>query len=96
MAAKRRANKFMFEALGKYVLVERVKAETETAGGIILPENSGETPEEGYILSIGNEVTDLQVGDMVLVPAVGQRAVNLDGKNVVIMLEEEVMVRMVN
>ena len=95
MVEKRRASRFMFEALGKYVLVERAPAETETAGGIILPENAGGTPEEGYILSVGSEVTDLKVGDTVLVPAVGQRGVDLGGRKVVIMLEEEVMVRMV-
>jgi len=85
----------MFEALGKYVLVERVAAETESAGGIILPENAAGTPEEGYILSVGSEVTKVEVDDCVLVPAVGQRAVDLGGKKVVIMLEDEIMVRMV-
>lgn len=86
----------MFEALGKYVLVERVAAELKTAGGIIIPEKAAGTPEEGYILSVGSEVTSINIGDQVLVPVNAGRPAELGGRKVVILLEEEVMVRMVD
>ncbi|GAB0137709.1 mitochondrial chaperonin Cpn10 homeolog b [Epichloe bromicola] len=62
------------------VLVQRIKAETKTAGGIFLPESSVEKLNEGKVLAVGPGALDkkgnrmpmgVAIGDRVLIPSVG-------------------------
>ena len=82
------------------VLVRRVEEETMTAGGIVLPGSATEKPTEGEILAAGKgkilengEVRpmDVKVGDKVLFGQYSGQAVKVDGEELLMMREEDIM-----
>lgn len=73
------------------VLVERIEAESKTVGGIIIPDNAKEKPVEGLVISIGNKVESLKVGDKVLFAKFGGSEIKFDGKNYLIMKEADIL-----
>ena len=89
-----------FRPLHDRVLVERVEQEDKTAGGIILPDTAQEKPMEGLIKSIGGgakaedgSVTPLDVkkGDRVLFGKWSGTEVKVDGVDLLIMKESDIM-----
>jgi chaperonin GroES len=86
--------------LNDKVLIERAKAEDKTKGGIILPDASKEKPKEGKIVAVGQgrlsdsgERINFQVkaGDRVLFKSYAGTDVKLDGKEYILMSEEEIL-----
>ena len=86
--------------LSDKVLVERLEAETKTAGGIVLPDSAKEKPQRGKIISAGSgkllddgSRSELQVkkGDEVLFTSYAGSEVKLDGKEYLIMDESDIM-----
>ena len=86
--------------LSDKVLVERLEAETMTAGGIVLPESAKEKPQRGKVISLGDgKLLDdgsrnkLQVkkGDEVLFTSYAGAEVKLDGSEYLIMDESDIM-----
>lgn len=82
------------------VLVERVEEEKKTAGGIIIPDNNKEKPQEGKVVSVGQghrkddgTFTDLSVkaGDRILFGKYAGNEVKLDGKDYLIMKEDDIL-----
>ncbi len=82
------------------VLVKRLESEAKTAGGIILPDTAQEKPSEGEVLAVGNgtkaddgKVTalDVKVGDKILFGKWSGTEVKLDGEDLLIMQEKDVM-----
>ena len=82
------------------VLVERVEAETKTAGGIIIPDTAKEKPSEGKIIAVGNGSKDengkvipldVKVGDKVLFAKWGGTEIKIDGKDLLIMKESDIL-----
>ena len=82
------------------VLVRRIDAEEKTAGGIIIPDTAREKPQQGQILAAGpggrDEAgklipIDLKVGDKVLFGKWSGTEVKLDGEDLLIMKESDVM-----
>ncbi|MEY3263829.1 MAG: hypothetical protein RL717_1306 [Pseudomonadota bacterium] len=82
------------------VIVERSEQETKTASGIVLPEASAEKPDQGKVLAIGNgkilddgkvRPLDVKVGDTVLFGKYSGQTVKIDGKEVLVMREEDIM-----
>jgi chaperonin GroES len=89
-----------FRPLHDRVLVRRIEAEEKTAGGIIIPDNAKEKPSEGEVVAIGNgsraedgTVTPLDVkpGDRVLFGKWSGTEVKLDGEDLLIMKESDIM-----
>jgi len=90
------AEKTKIEPLGARVLVLPVEGETQTAGGVLLPETAKEKPQQGTIEAIGNSeemTTDLKVGDLVLFPKYTGTEIKYDGKTYLLMNEEDVLAR---
>ena len=90
------ADKVKIEPLGARVLVLRVEGETQTAGGVLLPETAKEKPQQGTVDAIGtseDRTTDLKVGDLVLFPKYTGTEVKYDGKTYLLMSEEDVLAR---
>ena len=59
------------EPLGARVVILPVEGESQTPGGILLPETAKEKPQQGIIKAVGSEdemMTDLKIGDRVLFP----------------------------
>ncbi|MCA8912381.1 MAG: co-chaperone GroES [Planctomycetes bacterium] len=86
--------------LNDKVLIERAKAEDKTKGGIILPDSSKEKPKEGVIVAVGQgRITDqgervafqVKKGDRVLFKSYAGTDVKIDGKDYILMSEEEIL-----
>jgi chaperonin GroES len=82
------------------VIVERLEEERTSAGGIIIPDSATEKPIQGKIVAVGKgkilesgEVRplDLKIGDKVLFGKYGGTEVKIDGKDLLVMREEDVM-----
>ena len=82
------------------VLVEPLDAEEKTAGGIIIPDTAQEKPQEGEIVSVGpgargddNELIplDVKAGDRVLFGKWSGTEVKIDGEELLIMKESDIM-----
>ena len=89
-----------FKPLHDRVLVERVEAEEKTAGGIIIPDNAKEKPQQGTIVSAGpGKASDsgtiikmtVKKGDTVLYGKYSGTEVSLDGGDFVIMRESDIL-----
>ena len=89
-----------FRPLHDRVLVRRIEAEEKTAGGIIIPDSAKEKPSEGEIVAVGSgtraedgKVTplDVQVGNRVLFGKWSGTEVKLDGEDLLIMKESDIM-----
>ncbi len=82
------------------VLVERIEAESKTAGGIIIPDTAQEKPAEAKVISVGaglrNEAgerisLDVKSGDRILFAKWGGTEVKVDGKELVILKESDIL-----
>jgi len=86
--------------LGDKVLVERLEAESKTAGGIVLPDTAKEKPQRGKVVNVGagkmlenGTRQDVQVkkGDTVLFTSYAGTEIKIDGKEYLIMDESDIM-----
>jgi chaperonin GroES len=86
--------------LGDKVLVERLEAESKTAGGIVLPDTAKEKPQRGKVVNVGagkmlenGTRQDVQVkkGDLVLFTSYAGTEIKIDGKEYLIMDESDIM-----
>lgn len=89
-----------FRPLGDRVLVRRVEEATKTAGGIIIPDTATEKPQEGEVLAVGNGAIgddnervalDVKVGDKILFGKWGGSEVKIDGEDLLIMKESDIL-----
>jgi chaperonin GroES len=86
--------------LGDKILVKRVEAETKTKSGIVLPDSAKEKPKRGKVVAIGSgkrldngELSTFSVkkGDEVIFTSYAGTEVKLDGEEVLIMSEDDVL-----
>jgi chaperonin GroES len=89
-----------FRPLHDRVVVRRVDAEEKTAGGIIIPDTAKEKPQQGEIIAAGPgardesgklQPLDVKVGDRVLFGKWSGTEVRIDGEDLLIMKESDVM-----
>jgi chaperonin GroES len=89
-----------FRPLHDRVLVRRLDGEAKTAGGIIIPDTAKEKPMEGEVISVGpggrddnGKITplDVKAGDMVLFGKWSGTEVKIDGEDLLIMKESDIM-----
>ena len=82
------------------VLVRRLEDETTTPGGIVIPDSAKEKPAQGEIIAAGNgkildngdvRALDVKVGDKVLFGKWNGTEVKIDGEDLLIMKESEIM-----
>jgi len=82
------------------VIVKRVEEETTSAGGIVLPGSATEKPSEGEVLAVGNgkvldngdvRMLEVKVGDKVLFGKYSGTEVKVDGDDLIVMREEDIM-----
>ena len=82
------------------VIVERVKEEEKTKGGIIIPDTAKEKPIEGKVLAVGNgkvmedgkvRKLDVKVGDKILFGKYSGTEVKIDGDDRLILREEDIL-----
>ena len=89
-----------FTPLHDRVLVRRIEAEEKTAGGIIIPDTAKEKPQEGEVVAVGKGAKDedgdrieldVKVGDKILFGKWSGTEVKLDGKELIIMKESDIL-----
>ncbi|WP_395054483.1 co-chaperone GroES [Flavobacterium sp.] len=81
--------------LSDRVIVEPAAAETKTASGIFIPDTAKEKPQKGIVLAVGNGKVDepmtVKVGDTVLYGKYAGTELKLEGKDYLIMREEDIL-----
>ena len=89
-----------FRPLHDRVVVRRLDAEEKTAGGIIIPDTAKEKPQEGEVLAVGAGTRDetgklvpldVKEGDRILFGKWSGTEVRLDGEDLLIMKESDIM-----
>ena len=89
-----------FRPLGDRVVVRRIKEDQKTAGGIIIPDTAKEKPQEGEIVAVGSGVRDdkgslvaldVKAGDRVLFGKWSGTEVKVNGEDLLIMKESDIM-----
>ena len=89
-----------FRPLHDRVVVRRIESNAKTAGGIIIPDTAKEKPQEGEIVAVGpgardesGKITalDVKVGDHILFGKWSGTEVKLDGEELLIMKESDIM-----
>ena len=82
------------------VVVRRLEEETKSAGGIVLPGSAAEKPSQGEVLAVGPgkkldngtvQTVDLQAGDKVLFGKYSGTEVKVEGEELLVMKEDDVM-----
>ncbi len=82
------------------VIVKRLDNERKTASGIVIPDNAAEKPDQGEILAVGPGkrddsgkliAMDVKVGQRVLFGKYAGQSVKIDGEEVLVMREEDIM-----
>jgi len=82
------------------ILVRRLEEEEKTAGGIIIPDTAKEKPSEGEIVAVGSGIRaedgtitplDVKAGDTVLFGKYGGTDVSVDGEDLIILRESDVL-----
>jgi chaperonin GroES len=86
--------------LGQRVLLKRIEADTVSAGGIVLPDTAKEKPQEAEVVSLGTGGKDddgkaieftVKVGDKVLISKYGGTEVKVDGEEMLILSESDIL-----
>jgi chaperonin GroES len=89
-----------FRPLHDRVVVRRIEADTKTAGGIIIPDSAQEKPSEGEVIAVGegnrddagNRIAlDVKAGDRVLFGKWSGTEVKINGEDLLIMKESDIM-----
>jgi chaperonin GroES len=89
-----------FRPLGDRILVKRVEEESKTKGGIIIPDTAKEKPQEGEVVSVGAGARDesgkvvpleLKAGDRILFGKWSGTEVKIEGEDLLIMKESDVL-----
>jgi chaperonin GroES len=82
------------------IVVKRIEQETQMQGGLYIPDTAKEKPQEGEVLAVGKGkrledgkviALDVQVGDKILFGKYSGSDIKLDGEEVLIMREDEVL-----
>ena len=82
------------------VIVKRIEAERTTASGIVIPDSAGEKPDQGEVVAVGNgKILDsgdvrpmaVKAGDKVLFGKYAGQSVKVEGQELLVMREEDIM-----
>jgi chaperonin GroES len=100
--ATKTAPKVTLKPLDDRVVVTRTEPETKTSGGILLPENAKEKPTQGKVLAVGpgkllddgsRAKLDVAVGDTILFGKYSGSELTVDGAEVVILRESDILAK---
>jgi chaperonin GroES len=82
------------------VIVKRLEEERKSAGGIVIPDNAAEKPDQGEVIAVGpgkrndegkREALDVKVGDRILFGKYSGTTVKIEGTEYLVMREEDIM-----
>ncbi len=90
----------MLKPLGDRIVIKALDAETQTTGGIILPETAQEKPQQGEVLAVGPGKTldsgklstvDVKVGDKIVYAKYRGTEIKVGGEDVIILTGNDIM-----
>ena len=96
------ATKVSIKPLEDRIVVQANEAETTTASGIVIPDTAKEKPQEGTVLAVGpgrvddngNRIPlDVSVGDVVLYSKYGGTEIKIDGEELLVLRESDVLAK---
>ncbi len=99
------SNKHKLRPLNDRIIIKREAEETKTASGIVLPGAAAEKPDQGEVLAVGPGkkdekgvpvALDVKVGDRVLFGKYAAQTIKIDGEELLVIREEDVMAVVLN
>ena len=93
------------QPLGDRIVVKPIEREEVTKGGIVLPDTAKEKPQEGKVLAVGpgrlsedgkRIAMDIKVGDVVLYVKYGGTEIKIDGEELIILRESDILAKKVS
>jgi chaperonin GroES len=93
-------NMMKIRPLHDRVIVKRLEEERKSAGGIVIPDNAAEKPDQGEVIAVGpgkrndegkREALDVKVGDRILFGKYSGTTVKIEGTEYLVMREEDIM-----
>jgi chaperonin GroES len=91
------------QPLDDRIVVKRTEAEEKSSGGIVLPENAKEKPQQGKVLAVGpgklldngeRAKPDVSVGDLILFGKYSGSEITVEGDEVVILRENDILAKL--
>jgi chaperonin GroES len=98
--SKLEENSMKIRPLHDRVIVKRLEEERKSAGGIVIPDNAAEKPDQGEVIAVGpgkrndegkREALDVKVGDRILFGKYSGSTVKIEGTEYLVMREEDIM-----
>jgi chaperonin GroES len=80
----------MIKPLFNNIVIEQIEAETKTTSGLYIPEGATEKPEQANVVAVSDK-SNLKVGDKVFYKKWGGSEIKIDGKNYIIIEEEDIL-----
>jgi chaperonin GroES len=93
-------NMMKIRPLHDRVIVKRLEEERKSAGGIVIPDNAAEKPDQGEVIAVGpgkrneegkREALDVKIGDRILFGKYSGTTVKIEGTEYLVMREEDIM-----
>ena len=79
------------QPLADRIVAKEVEAPAKTASGILLPEAAKDKAQVGEVLAVGKEVKEVKVGDKIIYSEYGPNRVKVDGQELLLVKEEDVL-----
>ncbi len=79
------------QPLADRIVAKSLEAEAKSPAGLYIPETAKEKPQVGEVLAIGKEVKEVKVGDRILYTKYGPNEVKIDGEELLLLKEEDVL-----
>jgi chaperonin GroES len=79
------------QPLADRIVARAIEADSKTASGILLPDSAKEKPQSAEVLAVGKEVKEVKVGDQILYSKYSPTEVKVEGVEVMLLKEEDVL-----
>jgi chaperonin GroES len=79
------------QPLADRIVAKSLEAQTQTKAGLFIPDTAKEKPQMGQVQAVGKDVKEVKVGDQILYTKYGPNEVNVDGEELLLLKEEDVL-----
>ncbi len=79
------------QPLADRLVAKNIEAEAKSAGGILLPDSAKEKPQMAEVTAVGKDVKEIKAGDKILYTKYGPTEVKVDGQELLLLKEEDVL-----
>ena len=79
------------QPLADRIVAKSLEAETQSPSGLYIPDSAKEKPQMGEVLAVGKEVKEVKLGDRILYTKYGPNEVKIDGQELLLLKEEDVL-----